>query len=101
MARPEQLDGFVGVVVGHDATEAAAHVEGLPELRRLHLATVCDELEQRRNGERLVELESNRRLQPEQVQEALTGDVSEPPNLDVRGQQLADGPNVDHGGLEE
>src|SRR5215216_586904 len=80
----QQPDGDVRVLVGDHHAEAAAHVEHLVQLVVLHAAALGDMQEDRRHLERRVDPVARVRLEPQQVEEAVAGDVREPAHVDVR-----------------
>ena len=69
---------------GDDDAEAAAHVEDLVQLGVAYRAALGDQLEHARHRERVVDQVADLRLEPQQVEEAVAGDVRQPAHVDAR-----------------
>ena len=99
---PSSADRALGV--GRPATTAQ---KPQPMLNTSHISAaetspqLGDQLEHRRHGQRLGDLEADAVAEPQQVEQAAAGDVGQPADLDVGAQQLQDRAHVDHGRLEQ
>ncbi len=97
----EQLQRGCRVVRRNDHAEAAAHVEDLVQLGVVHAAPLSNVHEHRRHRQGGIYPVSRVGLEPQQVQEAVPGDVGQAPHVHVRAEQLADRLHVDHRRLEQ
>ena len=76
------------VLGGDDDAEAAAHVEDAVHLLVAYAAALLDQLEDRGDRERVVDLVADLGREAEQVAEATRGDVGEAADVDLGAQQL-------------
>jgi hypothetical protein len=98
----QQRDRRVGVLVGHDADEAAAHVEDVPHLLVGDLAEPLHEAEHRRDRQRVLDAVVDVVAQPVEVLQAAAGDVGEAVDVDgVAAQELEHRLDVDDRRLEQ
>jgi hypothetical protein len=101
VVRGEKRGRVVGVGVRDDDGEAAAHVEDLPHLRVGDSSEVADEGADRRDGERVGDLEADVGVEAREVEEPPTGDVGEAVDREAGAHEVEDGSDVDDGRLEQ
>jgi hypothetical protein len=96
----ETRSGF-GVALRDHGDEAAAHVEDLPHLGVGHAAEVADKGADRRDPERVGDLEADIAAEAREIEDAAAGDVREAVDRDAGAKELEDRADVDDGRLEQ